>query len=39
MANVMEPTNMTIASLQYGGLDLEVEARGRTSHGAFPGEE
>lgn len=26
-----------LASLQYGGLDLEVEARGKTSHGAFPG--
>lgn len=36
MAIVMEPTNMAIASLQYGGLELEIKARGKTAHGAFP---
>lgn len=36
MAVVMEPTNMAIANLQYGGLELRVKAKGRAAHGAFP---
>lgn len=36
MAIVMEPTNMAIANLQYGGLELEIKVRGKATHGAFP---
>ncbi|MEM2578219.1 MAG: M20/M25/M40 family metallo-hydrolase [Candidatus Bathyarchaeia archaeon] len=36
MAVVMEPTNMAIANVQYGGLELKVEVRGRGAHGAYP---
>ncbi|MEM2321353.1 MAG: M20/M25/M40 family metallo-hydrolase [Candidatus Bathyarchaeia archaeon] len=36
MAVVMEPTDMAIANLQYGGLELRVKAKGRAAHGAFP---
>lgn len=36
MAVVMEPTNMAIANIQYGGLELRIKARGKAAHGAFP---
>jgi acetylornithine deacetylase len=36
MAVVMEPTNMTIANVQYGGLDLRVKAKGLPAHGSTP---
>ncbi|MEM1550638.1 MAG: M20/M25/M40 family metallo-hydrolase, partial [Candidatus Bathyarchaeia archaeon] len=36
MAVVMEPTNMTIANIQYGGLELRIRAKGRAAHGALP---
>lgn len=36
MAVVMEPTNMTIANVQYGGLEIMVKARGIAAHGATP---
>ncbi|MEM2455149.1 MAG: M20/M25/M40 family metallo-hydrolase [Candidatus Bathyarchaeia archaeon] len=36
MAVVMEPTNMTIANVQYGGLELKIRVMGRAAHGAFP---
>ena len=36
MAIVMEPTNMTIANVQYGGLELRVRSKGVSAHGAEP---
>ncbi|MCD6465936.1 M20/M25/M40 family metallo-hydrolase [Candidatus Bathyarchaeota archaeon] len=35
-ALVMEPTNLTIANVQYGGLELLIETGGVASHGATP---
>lgn len=35
-ALVMEPTNLTIANVQYGGLELIIESRGVATHGATP---
>jgi len=36
MAIILEPTNMTIANVQYGGLELRVKAKGVSAHGAAP---
>lgn len=36
MALVMEPTNMSIANLQYGGLEIEIKVMGKAAHGAVP---
>ncbi|MEM2538833.1 MAG: M20/M25/M40 family metallo-hydrolase, partial [Candidatus Bathyarchaeia archaeon] len=36
MAVVMEPTDMAIANIQYGGLEITVKARGIAAHGATP---
>ncbi len=36
MAIIMEPTNMKIANVQYGGLELKVKAKGVSAHGAVP---
>ncbi len=36
MAIIMEPTNMRIANVQYGGLELKVKAKGVSAHGAVP---
>ena len=35
-AVVMEPTNLTIANVHYGGLEIKVKARGVAAHGATP---
>jgi acetylornithine deacetylase len=36
MAIILEPTNMRIANVQYGGLELRVKAKGVSAHGATP---
>ena len=36
MAIILEPTNMRIANVQYGGLELRVKAKGVPAHGATP---
>ncbi|MBS7606642.1 M20/M25/M40 family metallo-hydrolase [Candidatus Bathyarchaeota archaeon] len=36
MAIVMEPTDMAIANVQYGGLEVIIKARGIAAHGATP---
>ena len=35
-ALVMEPTNLTIANVQYGGLELRMKVKGLAAHGANP---
>ncbi len=37
MAVVLEPTELRVAVAQSGSLDLELNIRGRKSHGACPG--
>lgn len=35
-AIVMEPTNLTIANVHYGGLEMFLEVSGASSHGSCP---
>ncbi|RJS92971.1 M20/M25/M40 family metallo-hydrolase [Candidatus Bathyarchaeota archaeon] len=35
-AVVMEPTNLTIANVHYGGLEIRIRAEGIAAHGATP---
>ena len=35
-AVVMEPTNLTIATIHYGGLEIKVTTKGRAAHGSTP---
>ena len=36
MAVVMEPTNLTVANVQYGGLEVNITVKGKAAHGSTP---
>ena len=36
MALVMEPTDLTIANVQYGGLEVKIKVEGKAAHGSTP---